>query len=169
MGLFDISADRSNETDGFVARPPDRTLHDPCWRAARARTVEEKPRVYQWEERLGIEREQSLSKSSPDLSRLGLSTIPLPTLVRPATTKHVPLVSPSGRGEKTLAASLSHSTTNLSFHSFTPALDATGECLDKTFRQLKVATSWLKSLGSRPDAPETKGKPTGSQNLPNTS
>ena len=26
-------------------------------------------RVYQWEERLGIEREQSLSKSSPDLSR----------------------------------------------------------------------------------------------------
>ena len=26
-------------------------------------------RVYQWEERLGIEREQNLSKSSPDLSR----------------------------------------------------------------------------------------------------
>ena len=94
--------------DGFVARPPDRTLHDPCWRAARARTVEEKPRwqqqptfesfedrkhfwwskskiramtvdncrVYQWEERLGIEREQSLSKSSPDLSRLvGLDVV----------------------------------------------------------------------------------------------
>ena len=33
--------------DGFVARPPDRTLHDPCWRAARARTVEEKPRWQQ--------------------------------------------------------------------------------------------------------------------------
>jgi len=147
------------------SQPPDRTLHDPCWRAARARTVEEKPRVYQWEERLGIEREQNLSKSSPDLSRLGLSSIPLPTLVRPISTNPVPLVSPSGRGEKTLAASLSHSTTNLS----SPALDATGECLDKTFRQLKVATSWLKSLGSRPDAPETKGKPTGSQNLPNTS
>ena len=27
-------------------RPPDPTLHDPCWRAARARTVEEKPK---WE------------------------------------------------------------------------------------------------------------------------
>ena len=77
-------------------------------------------------------------------------------------------MSPSGRGEKTLAASLSHSTTNLRFHSLllllislwehghddnstkvvmTPwkpqihssqALDATGECLDKTFRQLKA-------------------------------
>ena len=33
-------------------------------------------RVYQWEERLGIEREQSLSKSSPDLSRLvGLDVV----------------------------------------------------------------------------------------------
>ena len=36
-------------------------------------------------------------------------------------------------------------------------------------KSFKVATSWLKSLGSRPDAPEAKGKPTGSQNLPNTS
>ena len=87
-------------------------------------------------------------------------------------------MSPSGRGEKTLAASLSHSTTNLRFHSLsitmifswahgqdndiksftfilvltlwkpqnhsTPALDATGECLDKTFRQLKarILRSW---------------------------
>ena len=92
-------------------------------------------------------------------------------------------MSLSGRGEKTLAASLSHSTTNLRFHSLsfscfflehlvkimifqnftsilvltpwktpnhsTPALDATGECLDKTFRQLKARI--LRFWGWRPE------------------
>jgi len=156
---------------------PDPTLHDPCWRAARARTVDEKPKIYKWEERVGIEREQNLSKSTPDLSRLvGTSTIPLPTLVRPTLTNKTPLVSPSGRGEGTgHLTNLSSSTNNLRnctenlkrLSSSSAALD-TGDCLDKTFRQLKVATSWLKSLGSRPDiSAETKDKSCG--HPPNTS
>jgi len=159
--------------------PPDPTLHDPCWRAARARTVEEKPKIYKWEERVGIEREHNLSKSSPDLSRLGISSIPLPTLVRPTLNNRPPLVSPSGRGEGPSGLTNLHSsTTNLrsctdnlkKLSSSTANLD-TSDCLDKTFRQLKVATSWLKSLGSRPDAPEAKGRADagGSGHPPNTS
>jgi len=158
-------------------QPPDPSLHDPCWRAARARTVGEKPKIYKWEERVGVEREQHLSKSSPDLSRLGTSTIPLPILVRPTLTNRPPMVSPSGRGEGTGVTNLSSSTTNLRsctenlkrISSSTAALD-TGDCLDKTFRQLKVATSWLKSLGSRPDvSAEAKSRPDNSGHPPSTS
>jgi len=156
---------------------PDPTLHDPCWRAARARTLEEKPKIYKWEERVGIEREHNLSKSTPDLSRLGTSTIPLPTLVRPTLTTRPPMVSPSGRGESTGVTNLGSSTSNLRscsenlkrLSSSTAALD-TGDCLDKTFRQLKVATSWLKSLGSRPDvSADAKSRPDNSGHPPNTS
>jgi len=169
----DVSIDRPGAIRHLSRTlPPDPTLHDPCWRAARARTVGEKPKIYKWEEKVGVEREHNLSKSTPDLSRLGVSSIPLPTLVRPTMTSRPPLVSvkPSGRGEGNLhssATNLKSCTDNLKkVSSSSSATVDTGDCLDKTFRQLKVATSWLKSLGSRPDVSEAKAN---SIQPPNTS